>query len=146
MARATLDTFHGLYGAIVDRGWVVDRGRTITTVFTRERLAELAGASARFLDAPLLHRFRALPVHAAGFVRLVATLRRCSADEAFEAFVRYHTDIQIQRRTGPSWVRVDGDCLVVDVPGYSGYRAASSFPNLRFGVVRRLLTDLGRLS
>jgi len=146
VARATLDAFHAVYGAVVDGGWVVDRDRAIAAVFTAERLAELSDVSTRFLDAPLLHRFRALPVHASGFVRLVTTLRRCTPDEAFEAFLRYHGDIEVQRRSGPAWIRVDGARLVVDVTGYSGYRAASAFPNLRFGVVQRLLRDLGRLA
>jgi hypothetical protein len=146
MARETLDAFHALYGAIVDHGWVVSRARTIATVFTPERVSRLAEAAARFLDAALLHRFRMLPVHATGFVRLVTSLRQCTADDAFEAFLRFHADIQVQRRTGPAWIRVDGDQLVVDVTGYSGYRAEASFPNLRFGVVQRLLRDLGRLS
>lgn len=146
MARSTLDAFHALYGAVVDHGWVVDRARTVAAVFTTDRLSELAAASARFLDAALLHRFRKLPVHATGFVRLVTSLRQPTADEAFDAFLRFHGEIQVQRRAGPPWIRVDGDRLVVDVTGYSGYRAEASFPNLRFGVVQRLLRDLGRLS
>ncbi len=146
IARSTLDTFHALYGAIVDRGWVVDRARTVAAVFTTARLSELAAAAAHFLDTALLHRFSKLPVHAAGFIRMVTSLRQCTADEAFDAFLSFHGNLQIQRRAGPSWIRVDGDRLVVDVTGYSGYRAEAAFPNLRFGVVQRLLRDLGRLS
>lgn len=146
VARTTLGAFHALYGAVADGGWVVDRGRALTSVFTAGRLADLAEVAAGFLDAPLLHRFRALPVHAAGFTRLVAMLRGCTAGEALEAFLRFHSDIQIQRRSGPAWIRVSDDKLVLDVHGYSGYRTEAGFPNLRFGVVQRLLHDLGRIS
>jgi hypothetical protein len=145
VARATLAGFHALYGAVTDHGWVVDRSRAMAMAFPADRCAEISRACAAFLDAPMLHRFRELPVHAAGFVRLVTSLRRCSPTEAFAAFLRFHTEVQLQRRSGPAWLHVEGEKLIVDVTGYSGYRTGASFPNLRFGVVQRLLRDLGRL-
>lgn len=145
--QAVLTCFNRAFAAAMDAGYRVDVGVAATAAMTDDAGAALRTAAARLLDQPLLRWFQQLPVHGKEFVRLLGQLRDAPPAEALEALVALHAAVHRERRHATPWLRIDGGRLVVDVGGYGERaRAAGAFPGLKLGVVRSLLTDLGRLS
>ena len=147
-ARDTLATFNRIYETVLSRGWVAKIDDVVAEALATEHLQTWKTSAATFLDAPLQAQFRNLPVHARGFADLLHEVRTTPDNPTalLQALLRYHDRVQIDRRTGPGWLRHESGHLVADVTRYTGHRGEASFPNLKMGVVRQLLRDCGRIA
>jgi hypothetical protein len=145
MARVLLDRFHRAYGHVNERGWVADFGDVAVAAFPQEDMRELRAACSTVLEASGAARFRKLPEHGPGFVTLLGKLAGADSVDCLDHLLTFHQRVQRSRRGGGSWLRREQDKLVMQVAGYSGYKSEAAFPGLKLAVVRRLLTDLGKL-
>jgi hypothetical protein len=145
IARVLLDRFHQAYGHVDEHGWVADFGDVAEASFPKDRMTELRGACAAVLEARGASRFRDLPEHGPAFLSLLGKLASADSTSCLEHLLGFHQGVQRSRRGGGSWLRREQDKLVMQVGGYSGYESEAGFPDLKLTVVRRLLTDLGRM-
>ncbi|MEZ4444900.1 MAG: hypothetical protein R3B72_37840 [Polyangiaceae bacterium] len=144
-ARLSLEAFNRVYDSVLRRGWVAPSAEVVEDAFDAELLTAWRDAASAFLDAPLVGRFRNLPVHAASLARLLGEVARgMTPPQLLEALLDHHTQVQTDRHT-IRWLRREGDRLVADLTRYRGHRAEAAFPDFKLGVVRRLLIDCGRL-
>ncbi|MFY0522511.1 hypothetical protein ACN28I_04635 [Archangium gephyra] len=140
-----LSRFNAMYGHVWESGWKARRSDTVASAFPRAALASLQTACQALYDVAGKHRFQSLDVHGQPFLRLVDFLRTAGPSDAFEAIFRFHQDVQRSRRGGGSWIREEGDQLVMGLASYSGFRQEPDFPSFKFNVVRQLMRDLGKL-
>ncbi|KAB2911572.1 MAG: hypothetical protein F9K40_00535 [Kofleriaceae bacterium] len=141
-----LSCFNRAFAAAVDGGYRCHFGAAAMHSLAGTAGEPLRLAAARLLDEPEAARFRRLPVHGEAFIRLVTQLRDATPVDGLAAIVTMHAAVHRERRHATPWLRIDGDRLVVDVGGYGERaRAEGQFPGLKLGVVRSLLTDLGKL-
>jgi hypothetical protein len=145
IARVLLDRFHRAYGHVDEHGWVVDFGEVADAAFPNDGMTELRAACAAVLEARGASRFRDLPEHGPTFLSLLGKLASADSTGGLEHLLSFHQGVQRSRRGGGSWLRREQDKLVMQVAGYSGYKSEAVFPGIKLGVVRRLLTDLGKL-
>ena len=142
-----LTCFNLAFASALDSDWRVDLGKGATAAFGVGAGDSLREACARLLDTAWVPRFNAMPMHGREFLRLVGLLRDAPPKTSLEALVHFHATIHRERRHATPWLRVDAERLVVDVGAYGNRaRDEGGFPSFKFGVVRSLMTDLGRLS
>jgi hypothetical protein len=146
VARVLLDRFHRAYGYVDDHGWVADSEDVSAAAFPEADMSELRAVCASLLNLPGAARFRSLPEHGPAFLRLLERLSVANPSDGLEHLLSFHQGVQRSRRGGGAWLRREQDKLVMQVAGYSGHETEAVFPSLKLGVVRRLLTDLGKLT
>ncbi|AKT41237.1 hypothetical protein [Chondromyces crocatus] len=144
--REILTCFNAAYGAATDNGWMASRRLLVGAAFPPVAHDTLRKACSELLDSPLAARLKQLPVHGAAFLSLVAQLRDAPRDQALVHLLSYHLRVQQERGHGGSWLREDGDKVVVVRTSYTGHLANVGFPPLKIPIVRSLLIDMGRCS
>lgn len=145
MLTALISTFDRAYMALDHAGWIEKRDAVANKAFAPEDLARLKEAAAALLTSPRVHDIRRLPMHGAALLGLVEDLRAAGPAEALDRLLFYHGAVQRDRRRGESWMRADGDRLILGVTNYSARPESPRYPSFKFDVVRTLLMDTGRL-
>jgi hypothetical protein len=145
-ARAEmLSRFNEVYGYVWDSGWKAPRAQAVAQALSGRALTSLQEACRALHDAPGKRLFQSLEVHGRPFLQLVDFLRTATASDTFEALFRFHQEVQRNRRGGGSWIRQEGDQLVINLASYTSFRQEPGFPPFKLNVVRQLMSDLGRL-
>ena len=142
---ALLGAFDRAYVALDHAGWIERRTVVAGMAFSHDELAVLRDAAAALLAAPRVHDIRRLPMHGAALLSLVEDLQAAGPAEALDRLLTYHGSVQRDRRRGESWMRADGDHLVLGVTTYSARPSSPRYPTFKFDVVQSLLIDTGRL-
>ena len=140
-----LARFDAVYAHVWDSGWKARRTDVVSSTFTRAALTSLQTACQALHDVSGKRRFQSLEVHGKPFLQLVDFLRTAGPSDTFEAIFRFHREVQRNRRGGGSWLREEGDQLVIGLSSYTGFRMDPGFPSLKFNVVRQLMRDLGKM-
>ncbi|MHC2672579.1 hypothetical protein ACVI1J_004742 [Bradyrhizobium diazoefficiens] len=147
LAREMLGRFNRAYGYVHDHGWTADAADVALEAFPDDEMASLRLLCADMLSVADVARFRRLQFHGPDFVTLVARLAGASdPSNALGHLLAYHRAVQRARRGGGAWLLDQQGKLLLQIADYGGYRYATAFPDLKFGVVRRLLSDLGRIA
>lgn len=147
LAKEVLGRFNRAYGYVHDHGWTADAADVAHEAFPAGEMARLRSFCADMLSVADVARFRKLQFHGPDFATLVGRLAGASdPSDALNQLLAYHRAVQRTRRGGGAWLRDQQGKLVLQVADYGGYRYPTAFPDLKFGVVRRLLSDLGRIA
>ena len=145
LARILLGRFDRAYGYVAEHGSVAGLDEVAEAAFPSGEARELREACGAALTAHDSRRFRKLQYHGSEFVTLLTKLASSSPTGSLEHLLAYHRAVQRTRRGGGSWIRQEEGKLVMQVAGYNGYKSEASFPGMKLGVARQLLSDLGRL-
>src|SRR5262249_6360691 len=113
--------------------------------FPAGEMGALGSACPAVLEASESGRFRKLQFHGPDFLTLLAKLTEAGPRPCLELLLQFHRAVQRTRRGGGAWLREDQDKLVMQVPGYNGYKSDAAFPSFKLNAVGQLLRDLGRL-
>ena len=146
LARVLLARFDRAYGYVDQHGWVADADRVATAAFPPNDMEEVRSACHRVLEAAESKRFRQLQFHGPELLNLLSRLSVSSPRDCFDHLLQFHRCVQRSRRGGGAWLRDEQGKVVMQVPGYNGYKSDAVFPSFKLNVVRQLLADLGRLS
>lgn len=147
LAKEVLGRFNRAYGYVHDHGWTADAADVALEAFPSGEMGRLHSLCADMLSVADVARFRKLQFHGPDFVRLIGKLAGASdPSSALDHLLAYHRVVQRARRGGGAWLRDQQGKLLLQIADYGGYRYATVFPDLKFGVVRRLLSDLGRIA
>lgn len=146
LARALLTCFNRAYGYVDQHGWVADVDAVAAAAFPEDEVRELNALCGGVLSAVGARRFRQLQYHGPVFITLLNQLASSRGIDSLNHLLTFHRRVQISRRGGGAWIREEQGKLVMQVPGYNGYKSDVGFPGFKLSAVRQLLTDLGRLS
>ncbi|WP_428261671.1 hypothetical protein [Haliangium sp.] len=146
LSRVLLGRFNRAYGYVHDHGWVADVDAVAEAAFPRQDAKELQAACGAVLAARDGSRFSKLQYHGPGLISLLSKLHASGPDDSLRHLLGFHHQVQRSRRGGGAWVREEQGKLVMKVAGYSGHASEPGFPPLKLNVIRRLLTDLGRIT
>jgi hypothetical protein len=142
---ALLGAFDRIYSCLWAAGSVAPLAQVVSSALSPAALAQLRRVCAALLETPRLHELQRLPMHGGACVRLVHALATADATAALEALLRYHGEVQRERRRGKGWIERDGERLLLKVATYTSQPEAARFPPLKLPTVRSLLMDTGRL-
>ena len=109
-------------------------------------MEELRFACNGVLEATESNRFRQLQFHGPELLTLLSKLTISGPRDCIDHLLQFHRSVQRSRRGGGAWLRDEQGKIVMQVPGYNGYKSDAAFPGFKLNVVRQLLNDLGRLS
>lgn len=146
VAQALLSFFNRAYGSVWRGGWMKSRAQVASESMQVADYRQLQGLCRAMLKEEKAVALRSLPVHGAGFVRLVSHLSEVPQHEALDALLDFHREVQRDRRGTGSWLITEGDELVLGLANYQQQGAVAPFPDFKLGVLRSLLMDLGRIS
>ncbi|UFX46112.1 hypothetical protein HAP47_0005190 [Bradyrhizobium sp. 41S5] len=147
LAKEVLGRFNRAYGYVHDHGWTADAADVALEAFPSGETGRLHSLCADMLSVADVARFRKLQFHGPDFVTLIGKLASASdPSSALDHLLTYHRVVQRTRRGGGAWLRDQQGKLLLQIADYGGYRYGTVFPDLKFGVVRRLLSDLGRIA
>ncbi|WP_411779392.1 hypothetical protein [Bradyrhizobium sp. UFLA01-814] len=147
LAKEVLGRFNRAYGYVHERGWTADASDVALEAFPSGEMQSLRLLCADMLSVADIARFRRLQFHGPEFVTLIGKLAAASdPSRALDHLLAYHRAVQRTRRGGGAWLRDQQGKLLLQIVDYGGYRHETVFPDLKFGVVRRLLSDLGRIA
>ncbi len=143
--QTVLATFDRVYAKLSERGWQAKRKVVAEAVLDPAGLADLRRVAKALLAAPNVIRIRGLPAHGGSFIRLLEELGPADADTALALLLGYHARVQKERHRGDAWIRdADGD-LTLLLTTYTARPDGPRYPDLKLGVLRSLLVDLGRV-
>jgi hypothetical protein len=143
--QEVLAAFDRAYVRLAEAGWQAKRSEVAAAAFPSEVQARLRTTCLAFLGAPEIGRILRLPMHGGPFIQLVEGLRQASQAEALDRLLAYHLGVQRERRRGDGWMRDQADRVVVQLTSYNPRPDVDRYPSFKFGVVRQLLRDVGRL-
>ncbi len=146
LARLLLACFDQAYGYVDQHGWVADADAVANAAFPADDMEELRAACNGVLEASESKRFRQLQFHGPELLTLLSKLTFSGPRDCFDHLLQFHRSVQRSRRGGGAWLRDEQGKIVMQVPGYNGYKSDAAFPGFKLNVVRQLLNDLGRLS
>jgi len=145
VARVLLSRFNRVYEHVYQNGLEVDFRAVAQASFPISEMSELRLAVSRLLKAKNAGEFRKLPAHGSDFLTLLSQLVDADAVKCLQSLLHFHFVVQRSRRGGGAWLRDENGKLAMRVEGYNGYKSPAAFPRLKLDVVRRLLTDLGKI-
>ncbi len=145
LARVLLSRFDRAYSYVDQHGWVADLDVVANTAFPLGEMKILRKVSSGVLRTTESGRFRKLQFHGPELLTLLTKIIQAEPRDCFNHLLDFHRCVQRSRRGGGSWLREEQGKVVMQVPGYNGYKTEASFPTFKLNVVRQLLADLGRL-
>ena len=146
LARVLLSRFNRAYGHIDQHGWVADFNDVAVASFPSDEMEVLRSVCSGVLKATENGRFRKLQFHGPELLKLLVTLADAGPNDCLTHLLDFHRGVQRSRRGGGAWLRDEQGKIVMQVPGYNGYKSDASFPSFKLNIVRQLLADLGRLA
>lgn len=145
VAQGLLSFFNRAYGAVWRSGWMKARADVALAALSAVEYDELQAVCRTMMEREMAVALRNLPVHGAGFVRLVSQLTATPRSQALDALLAFHSQVQRDRRGAGSWLTADGDHLMIGLGSYNQQGMPAPYPDFKLSVVRSLLTDLGRI-
>lgn len=146
LARTLLACFNRAYEYVDQHAWVADAIEVANAAFPPHDMDELRNLCSDVLKTSECNRFRELQFHGPELLKLLTKLSVSEPRECLDHLFAFHRGVQRARRGGGAWLRDEQGKIVMQVPGYNGYKNESPFPSFKLNVVRQLLGDLGRLS
>jgi len=146
LARTLLACFNRAYEYVDQHAWVADAIDVANAAFPPHDVVELRSLCSDVLRTSESKRFRELQFHGPELLKLLTKLSISKPHECLDHLFAFHRGVQRARRGGGAWLRDEQGKIVMQVPGYNGYKSESPFPSFKLNVVRQLLSDLGRLS
>ena len=145
LSHEILRRFDHAYGYVNEHGWVANFDAVAKSCFPEDTADRLRGLCNAVLSTHDAGRFRELQFHGPGFLMLVEKLATASTTDSMNHLLAFHREVQRSRRGGGAWLRIEHGKLVLQVAGYNGHKSEPDFPGFKLSIVRRLLSDLGKL-
>jgi len=146
IARVLLDCFNRAYRHVQESGWHSDPAAVAAAAFPRELDEPLVGLATMLANSAQALRIDGLTFHGPGFMALVRSIGEGTAADKLQHLLRFHGHVQHTRRGAAAWLKQERGKLIMQRPGYTGYRSPTGFPPLKLNTVRNLLQDLGRFA
>ena len=146
IARVLLDCFNRAYRHVQESGWHSDPAAVAAAAFPRELDEPLVGLATTLANSAQALRIDGLTFHGPGFMALVRSIGEGNAADKLQHLLRFHGRVQHTRRGAAAWLKQERGKLIMQLPGYTGYRSPAGFPPLKLNTVRNLLQDLGRFA
>ena len=146
VARVLLDCFNRAYQHVEEDGWHSNFIAVAAAAFPRESDEDLLNLVRALSGSAQLPRIDGLSFHGPGFMTLVRSMGEGTAVDKLQRLLRFHGQVQQTRRGSAPWMKQERDKLIMQLPGYTGYRTLATFPPLKLNTVRQVLRDLGRIS
>jgi hypothetical protein len=146
VARVLLDCFNRAYQHVEEDNWNSDFVAVAAAAFPRETDEELLLLTRALANSAQVSRIDGLTFHGPGFMTLVRSMSEGTAVDKLQRLLRFHEQVQQTRRGSAPWMKQERGKLIMQLPGYTGYRTLAAFPPLKLNTVRQVLRDLGRIA
>lgn len=145
VARVLLSHFNRAYDYVDRHGSIVDFEAAAHVAFPDREIAKLRSVARGILKATDASQFNKLRFHGPEFLTLLKQLVEVDPIECLRRLLHYQLVVQRSRRGGGAWLNDENGKLAMRMASYNGHKSPAAFPTLKLDVVRRLLSDLGKI-